>query len=66
MKDKSLGVLILESELLKAHLDSIDKSRVIHIQQEVEDRIKRPMKGQIKEHKIELVQPGKKSTIKWR
>lgn len=43
---------------MKAHLDSITKSRTLHIKQEAENRIKRAMKGQVIEHMIKLVEPG--------
>src|ERR1700755_1664326 len=57
-EETSIGVIGTESEQLKKTIEGIQKAREAHVKQEAEDRVKRAMKGQIREHKLELAEPG--------
>src|ERR1044072_409318 len=58
LEEISIGVIGTESEQLKKTIEGIQKAREAHVKQEAEDRVKRAMKGQIREHKLELAEPG--------
>src|SRR6201990_1293693 len=58
LEQRSIGVIGTESEQLKKTIEGIQKAREAHVKQEAEDRVKRAMKGQIREHKLELDEPG--------
>src|SRR6201990_1259824 len=57
-EERSVGVTGNESEQLRETIEGIHKAREAHVKQEAEDRVKRAMKGQIREHKLELAEPG--------
>jgi hypothetical protein len=45
-----------ETQLVRENLNAMHKGRVIHVQQEAEEKIKRAFKHQIREHKLEDVE----------
>src|ERR1700755_2535405 len=57
-EERSMGVVGNEGEQLRETIEGIHKAREAHIKQEAEDRVKRAMRGQIREHKLELAEPG--------
>src|SRR5215469_9604921 len=53
-----------EGEMLSETLIGLHRAREIHVQQETDSRIKRALRNNIREHNLELAEPGEEENNK--